>query len=157
MANKNFQLSKLISSLSCDGNGLQIWMAHRRTIFNYVSPPAYTSTSMHTNKHGSIHTLKQPNIQYNTTQEGRTCFKNSVGYISEGPQWCWKAAEHIIEQEGSKPKKGMLKLNTVTAATAYVKSSPEHDAELRGFPRSMHLSKQKITAARFDKPTLELS
>lgn len=59
---------------------------------------------------------ERANIQYNTTQEGRAWFKNSVGYISEGPQWCWKAADHIIEQEGSNPERGTLKLNTRTAA-----------------------------------------
>ena len=54
-----------------------------------------------------------------------------------------KTAEHIIEQGGSKSESGMLKLNNIAVAAAYVKSSPEHDAELRGLPRSLLLSIQK--------------
>lgn len=37
----------------------------------------------------------------------------------------------------------MFKLNTIAAATAYVKSRDEHDAEPRGLPSSFHLSNLK--------------
>lgn len=107
----------------------------------HQSMEAYKDTYTHGCK-------EKPNMHFTITQEYSAWFKNSVFYISKSPQQWWrtqqmKAAEHIIEQRGSKPERGMLKLNTITAATAYVKSSPEHDAELRGFLRSLRLSKQK--------------
>lgn len=54
-----------------------------------------------------------------------------------------KAAECIIERGGSQPERRVFKLNTIAAATAYIKSTTEHDAEPRGLPSSSHLSNPK--------------
>lgn len=40
-------------------------------------------------------------------------------------------------------EKNVFKFNAIDAATAYVKSRAEHDAELRGLPSLFHLSNPK--------------
>lgn len=54
-----------------------------------------------------------------------------------------KAAKCIIEKGGSQPERRLLELNTIAAATAYIKSTTEHDAEPSGLPSSLHLSNPK--------------
>ena len=91
--------------------------------------------------------LKHPDIKYDPQRETErecglkitavTLVKSGVGPTNESSRTHYRGAGL------NKKNKKRTFFNTIAAATAYIKSRDEHDAEPRGLPSSSHLLNPK--------------
>lgn len=136
----NHQLSlKLIpGSLS----GIQVHSQLLQPIKCDLNKPTYYDTCTYQNTFPNMEThgcTRRPRQETCPTWSD-WCFKNNSGYMSG--EWCWSSKwrqQNALYIRASGGKK-MSRLNTIAAATAYVKNRDEHDAEPGGLPSSFHLS-----------------